>query len=123
MFDQSKREYISQFDLQFTIWVLISWPPLFDLIHQEGSPHIIRICALLARRPSAGQLIPIVLQIPPEVTYPLLSFLYAEGHICSINALQKQEQAALPEAEPEMPAETGSFLSKVWQRLLDKWRP
>lgn len=123
MFDQPKRKHISEFDLPFTVWVLISWPPLCDLTHHEDSAHIIRICALLARRPSAGQLIPLVLHIPPETTYRLLSFLYAEGYICSLNDFQKQEQLDQLEAEPEMPADTASFLGKIWQKLLDKWRP
>lgn len=121
--DHSKRASFSQLDLQFTVWVLISWPPLAHLLPQESAPHMIRICALLARRPSAGQLIPIMLQIPPETIYPLLDFLYLGGYICSIGDMQKQEQAALSKSDPEVPAETSSFLGKAWHKLLDKWRP
>lgn len=121
--DHLKRAAFSQLDLQFTVWVLVSWPRLACLLPQEGAPHIIRICALLARRPSAGQLIPIMLQIPPETIYPLLDFLYMGGYICSIGDMQKQEQAALSHADAEVCAEASSFVSKAWHKLLDKWRP
>lgn len=123
MFNNPKRALFSQFDLQFTVWTLISWPPLSCLLVEESAPHLIRICALLARRPSAGQLIPIMLQIPPETTYPLLDFLYMGGYICSIGDMQKQEQAALSKSDPEVSVETSYFLGKAWQKLLDKWRP
>lgn len=59
---------------------LASWPSL-DSILQENVLHITRICALLARRPSVGAFIPVILEISHDIIFPLLEMLYAEGHI------------------------------------------
>lgn len=59
---------------------LVSWPSL-DLNNQENIPHITRICALLARRPSVGTFIPVVLDLSPAIVFPLLEMLYDKGHI------------------------------------------
>lgn len=59
---------------------LSSWPSLPKL-SQEAVPDVTRICALLARRPSVGMLIPVLLHMPPPAAYALLETLYASGHI------------------------------------------
>lgn len=65
---------------------LASWPPLSRQWH-DTAPHITRICALLARRPSVGALIPVMLDIPPHIVRSLLEALHANGHIYPAAAL------------------------------------
>lgn len=65
---------------------LASWPPLSQQWH-DTAPHITRICALLARRPSVGMLIPVMLDIPPHIAHSLLEALHANGHIYPAAAL------------------------------------
>ena len=109
-------------NLQFSILQLTSWPALPDLL-QETAPHLTRICALLARKPSVGMLIPVMLDMSPQITYSLLDALYVKGHICPFGGVVTSEQAVLPQAEFakgfETPPAAASFLSKVWQRLMD----
>lgn len=110
-------------NLQFSVLQLASWPSLPDLL-LETAPHVTRICALLARKPSVGMLIPVMLDMPPQVTYSLLDNLYAKGHIFPVGGMAAPEQAALLKAEPvqspELPTATASFLGKVWHRLMDR---
>jgi hypothetical protein len=110
-------------NLQFSVLQLASWPSLPDLL-LETAPHVTRICALLARKPSVGMLIPVMLDMPPHMTYSLLDTLYAKGHICSVGGVIASEQVAQLKAEPvpgpELPAATASFLGKVWHRLMDR---
>lgn len=119
----SNKSSFLENNLQFSILQLASWPALPDLL-QETAPHLTRICALLARKPSVGMLIPVMLDMPPQVTYSLLDTLYAKGHICPVGGAVAQEQVAFLKAEPaqrpELPAATASFLGKVWHRLTDR---
>lgn len=96
---------------------LASWPPLHHLL-QDSAPHLARICALLARRPSAGMLIPLMLDMPPQIAYPLLETLHAGGHIYPAGALPGHPPALLRDeaVEPQEPS-AASFIAKLWQRL------
>ena len=108
-------------NLQFSVLQLASWPSLPDLL-LETAPHVTRICALLARKPSVGMLIPVMLDMSPQVTYSLLDSLYAKGHICPVGHGAAEKAPALkvdPVDSPKLPAATASFLGKVWQRLMD----
>lgn len=97
---------------------LKSWPPVSRLL-QENAANITRICALLARRPSVGMLIPVMLKISPAVVYSLLEALHASGHIYSASALAPVEPV-LSSAEPVQDHEPAviSFLVKLWNRLV-----
>lgn len=81
-------------------------------------PDVARICALLARRPSVGMFIPVLLHMPPPVVYSLLETLYAGGYIYADRTLVPAE-AALYCAEFVDNHEPAiiSFLSKLWKRL------
>lgn len=98
---------------------LASWPPL-SLITLETAPHMTRICALLARRPSVGMLIPVMLDMTAGMTYSVLETLYANGHIYPAAALLPH-QAVFPQAEPVQSLEPAgiSFFGKLWLRLMD----
>lgn len=118
----NKSSFLEQ-NLQLSLLQLISWPGLPDLL-QDTAPNLTRICALLARKPSVGMLIPAMLDMQPQVAYALLESLYAKGHISPVGAVLTSEQAVLPKSEsvsnPELPAATVSFLSKVWSCLMDR---
>lgn len=120
----SNQDSFLERKLQFSVLQLASWPPLSDLLLDETAPHVTRICALLARKPSVGMLIPVMLDIPSQVAYSLLDTLYVKGHICPVGGIVAPEQAAFSKAEPvqnpALPAGTASFLGKVWQRLIDR---
>lgn len=118
----SDRSSFLERNLKFSVLHLASWPPLPDLLH-DTAPHVTRICALLARKPSVGMLIPVMLDMPPQVTYPLLDRLYAKGHIYPVSGVMDAGPAALSKADHEhqlpLPHATVSFLDKVWLRLMD----
>ncbi|MCX7258673.1 MAG: hypothetical protein NTZ64_18705 [Polaromonas sp.] len=96
---------------------LSSWPSLSSL-SQETVPDITRICALLARRPSVGMLVPVLLRMPPPVAYSLLEMLYTGGHIYADRTPESAEPALCDEelADSHEPAVI-SFISRLWKRL------
>lgn len=103
---------------------LVSWPSLQHLLG-SAAPQITRICALLARRPSVGMLIPVILNIPPHVAHPLLEMLYADGYIrlAGSAAIAPSAPAPRPKAAPvssEASASDISFLARLWQHLIAK---
>lgn len=101
---------------------LSSWPSLIRL-SQESVPDVTRICALLARRPSVGMFVPLVLNMSPLVAYSLLETLYASGHIYS-DKMQVTRQPSLAEefASHQEPAVI-SFIARLWQRLAGSHLP
>lgn len=96
---------------------LSSWPSLANL-SQEAVPDVARICALLARRPSVGMLVPVLLRMPAPVAYSLLETLYTGGYIYADRTLEPAE-AALFDAESADSHEPAviSFLARLWKRL------
>lgn len=90
----SEKSSFLERNLQFSVLQLTSWPPLSDLL-LESAPDVTRICALLARKPSVGMLIPVILNIPPQVIYSLLDTLYTKGHISSVGSGLVAESASL----------------------------
>lgn len=96
---------------------LASWPPLHHLL-RETAPEITRICALLARRPSVGMLIPVLLNIPPHVSHALLETLRADGHIYPAAALLQEQTAPQTEQEQNQEHADLSFAAKIWKHLI-----
>lgn len=107
--------------LRFSLLQLNSWPALPDLLH-DSAPHTIRICALLARKPSTGMLIPVMLDIAPEIAYPLIGTLYLKGHVTALGNIIGSEatDAAAEYVSPKIPTATASFLGRVWLALMAK---
>ena len=101
---------------------LSSWPSLSNLslaaVPEEAMPDIVRICALLAYRPSVGMFIPVLLQIPPPVAYSLLEMLYASGHIYGRTTIAPTEPTLCNEgtADSHEPA-VMPFIFRLWERL------
>jgi hypothetical protein len=94
-----------------------SWPPLHHLL-QETAPETTRICALLARRPSVGMLIPVLLNIQPHIAHALLEALRADGHIYPATVLLPEQAAAPTEQEQSQEHANLSFAAKIWKHLI-----
>lgn len=96
---------------------LSSWPSLSNL-SEEAVPDIVRICALLACRPSVGMFVPVLLQIPPPVAHSLLETLYTNGHIYANRTLAPARPTLCGEysADSHEPAVI-PFISRLWERL------
>ena len=110
----------SKSEINYQVLHLASWPPLAHLLH-DSAPHMTRICALLARRPSVGILIPVMLNIPPPIAQSLLETLHARGHIYPASAASSD--LVLPctaSVQGHESAVNSSFLSKLWQHLIDE---
>lgn len=110
---------ISSGEISNQVLYLASWPPLSPQ-WRDTAPHMTRICALLARRPSVGALIPVMLDIPSHIVHSLLEALYSDGHIYSTGILPMDE-VVLSKPEPVQIHEPmgASFLGRLWQRLGD----
>lgn len=108
-----------ELNMQFSqVLHLASWPSLSEL-PLDTAPQITRICALLARRPSVGMVIPRMLDISSGMAYSLLKNLYANGHVYPA-AGGLSDQAVLSDAQPVQICEpaVASFFGKLWQRLV-----
>lgn len=117
--ETSDKAAYPELNLQFSqVLHLASWPSLSEL-SLDTAPHITRICALLARRPSVGMVMPFMLGMPSDVTYSLLEHLYASGHVYPAAGLPC-DQAVLSDAECAQISEpvVASFFGKLWQRLI-----
>lgn len=122
MHSPSPQDFGLDEQLRFSLLQLNSWPALPDLLH-DTAPHTIRICALLARKPSTGMLIPVILDIAPEVAYPVIGTLYVKGHIAPLGKIIGAPDAvdtAADRASPKLSPATGSFLGRVWLSLIAK---
>lgn len=108
-------------ELKYQVLHLVCWPSMSQMLDATGAD-IARICALLARRPSVGILIPVMLNLSPEQTFSLLKALHASGNICSV---------AVPDCDAPDPlhveppvccacAADTSFIAKLWHRLMEK---
>jgi hypothetical protein len=121
----SSKKGAPELSLQFVqVLHLASWPSRSELTPDVAAP-ITRICALLARRPSVGMLIPVMLDISVSTTYALLQSLYANGHIypsavaSSGLAPSAGMESVQSEALQYREAGKNSFLTRLWQRLTD----
>lgn len=109
---------------QHSVIYLVSWPPL-TLFPTEDTPHVSRICAMLARRPSTLMFVGHRLDIPLKSVCCLLDKLHLQGHIATCKRVSTDNsEVVLTEPEPlfaeEVPTAAASFLSKFWRRLLTK---
>lgn len=138
----------SQDELCNKVLHLTSWPPLEQLLLETAQP-MARICALLARRPSVGMFIPVILDMPPEIIYPLLQTLYEKGHIrqelalpvsssslggdffvqdasrfeTSPAVMHPKEMETAKSGRSPVPTETLSFFELLWRRLTEGNKP
>lgn len=99
---------------------LVYWPDLSEVPEELAAP-IVRICALLWRKPTASTLMAQVMGAPTAQTSALLGMLQDFGHIEITSRLadrvdeQPQAQDTLP--MPSAPSVRASVIAKLWQRL------
>ena len=111
------------YDFQFCLVHLVSWPSLTRL-PQDLQPAMARLCALLARKPSAASLLPLLLELPETQVFMLIEALRLYGHVQVVGPTV-EDSAARPSAPPPTPAAAQpeqptapSLVAKIWQRLV-----
>jgi len=101
---------------------LLEWPNL-TRVPDDLVPAVIRVCALLWRKPTVGFLLPRILGLPAEQVGAVVQALQQFGHVRvarSDNAAASAEAASAAEAEvaAAAPSATTSLVGKFWQRLV-----
>lgn len=100
---------------------LLSWPNLTRLPEELVVP-VTRVCAHLWRKPTAGFVLPRVLDLPSDRTAAIVYVLQAFGHVRGSVAPGGDAPPSEPQREPEpsavQEAAVQSVLSRLWQRLL-----
>ncbi len=115
----------SQLGPQFAVLRLRSWP---DLRHVSDSltPDVIRICALLAVRPTGAPLIHRLLDMPRERAQHVVDMLYLHGHLSdgapASTRETKGEASSIAEPKARSPKEASpsvtGFLDRFRKKLL-----
>jgi hypothetical protein len=95
------------------------WPDL-STVPTDMAPEMIRMCALLWRKPTATTLIPRILGADPERTCALLAVLQAFGHVEIVAQLAAERSEERPPSQPAAVAESpqASVIARLWQRLI-----
>lgn len=112
------------YPFQFKVVRLVSWPSLTHL-PPEVQPSMARLCALLARKPSAASLLPLLLNLPESQVFMLIEALHLHGHIQVADIAAKpdgnsrSDRLEAQATEAIAPA-VGSLLANIWQRLLSR---
>lgn len=112
----------ASYEFRFSLLRLISWPSLTHL-PEPIIPTVARICALLARKPTAASLIPLMLGMSEEQVFPVIETLRLNQHIQISGSSSESstgaapQGATLPSDQESRPAEN-SLIGKLWQRLV-----
>ena len=121
---------VSVEDLRFALVRLLAWPDLSQL-PESKQVMVARICSLLARKPTAGHLIPRVLGEPEQLVlmtvHELVNSLnlsvsasLSTAEAASDNAWPAtQPQALAVESEPPPAPPKRSLVGKLWSKLVD----
>lgn len=110
------------YPFRFQMVRLLSWPSLPHL-PQDIQPSMARLCALLARRPSAASLLPLLLKLPESQVFMLIEALLLHGHVqvadtvVQSNDNSPSERSATEASEEIQPA-VRTLISNIWKRLL-----
>lgn len=112
----------SQLGYQFAVLRLRSWPDLRDA-PEEMVPDIVRICALLAIRPTGGPLIHQLLGLPRERVDHVVDLLHAEGHLndgtpSAPPPLRAPREASEPSEAKGVLSPIAGFLDRFRKKLL-----
>lgn len=104
---------------------LMHWPDLSGVPDGLAAP-IVRICALLWRKPTASTLVPRVLGSDPAQTEALLQVLQGFGHVDIATGFADRVESdggepapVLADASEPGPA-ASTVIAKLWQRLLGR---
>lgn len=112
----------SQLGPQFAVLRLRSWPDLRNA-PEELVPDIVRICALLAIRPTGAPLIHQLLGLPRERVDMVIDVLHVEGHLNDGDPFADQsprsrQPGESSQAATQGPSALGSFLDRFRKKLL-----
>lgn len=110
------------YPFQFSLVRLVSWPSLTHL-PQDVQPAVARLCALLARKPSAASLLPLLLELPEAQVFTLIEAMRLLGHVHVASSAAEPDNAARSPGESAetaspVPSTTLSLIANIWQRLL-----
>jgi hypothetical protein len=94
------------------------WPDLSS-VPAEMAPTMIRICALLWRKPTATTLIARILESDPEHTAALIAVLQAFSHVEIVAQLGAERADEPPQsAAPAAASPQASVIARLWHRLV-----
>lgn len=113
----------SQLGPQFAVLRLRSWPDLRP-VSDSLVPDVIRICALLAIRPTGAPLIHRLVDIPRERVQHVVDMLHLYGHLSDgapvSNGEKETEGSAVPTLESSTAKELSSSVTSFLDRFLKK---
>ena len=122
---------VSVEDLRFALVRLLAWPDLSQL-PESKQVMVARICSLLARKPTAGHLIPRVLGEPEQLVlmtvHELVNSLHVSVASASLSTAEAapanawpatQPQALEVASEPPPALPKRSLVGKLWSKLVD----
>ena len=117
---------VSTEDLRFALVRLLAWPNLSELPEQRQM-RVARVCSLLARKPTAGHLIPRVLDEPEAEVMETVHDLARMGSVGVIaaslpgtdsGASASPVMALQPITLEPAPVVKRSLVSKLWSKLM-----
>jgi len=117
---------VSTEDLRFALVRLLAWPNLSELPEQRQM-RVARVCSLLARKPTAGHLIPRVLDEPEAEVMETVHDLVRMGSVGVIAASlpgtdsgagASPVMALQPITLEPAPVVKRSLVSKLWSKLM-----
>ncbi|MDH5708791.1 MAG: hypothetical protein OEY75_06715 [Hylemonella sp.] len=111
---------LEAYQFRFSLLRLVSWPGLTHL-PDEHIPAVARICALLARKPTAASLIPLTLGMSEEQAFALIEVLRQNQNIEAVGGIGATASVNAQDEAPELQAgdkpRESSLIGKLWQRL------
>lgn len=110
---QRLRETPQVYDFQIRLLHLVSWPSLTEW-PEADQPLAARVCALLARRPTTGALLPVLLGLAEAQVFPLIEALRLAGHVQAGAQQPPAPDPATAAARPAAPPPHGP-LWQFWQ--------
>ena len=117
---------VSTEDLRFALVRLLAWPNLSEL-PEARQMRVARVCSLLARKPTAGHLIPRVLDEPEAEVMETVHDLARMGSVGVIaaslpgtdsGASASPVMALQPITLEPAPVVKRSLVSKLWSKLM-----
>ena len=112
----------SQLGPQFAVLRLRSWPDLRNA-PEELVPDIVRICALLAIRPTGAPLIHQLLSLPRERVEMVIDVLHVEGHLNDGSPSTDRPPRSRTPGESSRAKEESSMLGGFLDRFRRKLLP
>lgn len=100
-----------QLGIQYSVLSLSSWPD-FQHIPLDNAADFARVCALLAKRPTAALLIGVILGLSKDRVEQAIAHLHEHGHL-NQKPGRHSSPSQLPSAEI-VPVEEGQGIKRLW---------